>query len=92
MLVLLLELLQSGDLPELAVGGAWSVVQDLFVRASAPLGPVALKADIRQCFEAITASYVVECMTRLAEDAKERFRKPVYLAVPSGRRAEAELA
>ena len=46
MLVLLLELLQSGDLPELAVGGAWSIVSDLFARGSAPLGHVALEADI----------------------------------------------
>ena len=46
MLVLLLELLQSGDLPELAVGGAWSVVNDLFIRGSAPLGHVAVEADI----------------------------------------------
>ena len=46
MLVLLLELLQSGELPELAVGGAWAVVYDLMGRGSAPLGPVALEADI----------------------------------------------
>ena len=46
MLLLLLELLQSGELPELAVGGAWTVVSDLMNRGSAPLGPVALEADI----------------------------------------------
>ena len=46
MLLLLLELLKSDDLPELAVGGAWSVASDLFVRGSAPLGHVALEMDI----------------------------------------------
>ena len=46
MLLLLLELLQSGELPELAVGGAWSVADDLMNRGSAPLGLVALEADI----------------------------------------------
>ena len=46
MLLLLLELLQSGELPELAVGGAWKVAEDLMNRGSAPLGPVALEADI----------------------------------------------
>ena len=46
MLLLLLELLQSGELPELAVGGAWTVASDLMNRGSAPFGPVALEADI----------------------------------------------
>ena len=46
MLVLLLELLQSGDLPELAVGGAWATIVGLFERGSAPLVHVALEADI----------------------------------------------
>ena len=46
MLLLLLELLQSGELPELAVGGAWRVGSDLMSRGSAPFGPVALEADI----------------------------------------------
>ena len=46
MLLLLLQLLQSGELPELAVGGAWTVAVDLMSRGSAPLGPVALEADI----------------------------------------------
>ena len=46
MLLLLLELLQSGELPELAVGGAWAVVFDLMNRGSATLGRVALEADI----------------------------------------------
>ena len=45
-LLLSLELLQSGELPELAVGGAWSVAESLMGRGSAPLGPVALEADI----------------------------------------------
>ena len=45
-LLLSLELLQSGELPELAVGGAWVVANDLMTRGSAPLGPVALEADI----------------------------------------------
>ena len=46
MLLLTLELLQSGDLPELAVGGAWVIATDLFVRGSSPLGHVALEMDI----------------------------------------------
>ena len=46
MLVLLLELLKSGELPELAVGGAWFCVNTLMLRGSAALGPVALEADI----------------------------------------------
>ena len=46
MLVLLLELLKSGELPELAVGGAWFCVSTLMLRGSAALGPVALEADI----------------------------------------------
>ena len=46
MLVLLLELLKSGELPELAVGGAWYCVNTLLMRGSAALGPVALEADI----------------------------------------------
>ena len=45
-LVLLLELLKSGELPELAVGGAWSCVNVLMCRSSAALGTVALEADI----------------------------------------------
>ena len=45
-LLLLLELLQSGELPELAVGGAWKVGNDVMNRGSTPLGPVALEADI----------------------------------------------
>ena len=46
MLVLLLELLKSGELPELAVGGAWFCVNTLMLRGSAALGTVALEADI----------------------------------------------
>ena len=46
MLVLLLELLQSGDLPELAVGGAWSVVHTVMSRGSVSFGAAALEADI----------------------------------------------
>ena len=46
MLVLLLELLKSGELPELAVGGAWFCVNTLMLRGSAALGSVALEADI----------------------------------------------
>ncbi len=46
MLLLSLELLQSGELPELAVGGAWKVFDSIMARGSAPLGPVALEADI----------------------------------------------
>ena len=45
-LSLTLELLQSGDLPELAVGGAWAVAVDLFNRGSSPLGHIALEMDI----------------------------------------------
>ena len=44
MLVLLLELLKSGELPELAVGGAWFGVSTLMLRGSAALGTVALEA------------------------------------------------
>ena len=46
MLVLLLELLKSGELPELAVGGAWFCVNILMLRGSAALGTLALEADI----------------------------------------------
>ena len=46
MLVLLLELLKSDELPELAVGGAWTGINDIMNRGSAALGPVALEADI----------------------------------------------
>ena len=45
-LFLTLELLHSGDLPELAVGGAWWVAETVLMRGSAPLGHVALEADI----------------------------------------------
>ena len=45
LLRLLLELIASGELPELAVGGAWTRVQ--FVLTPRPaLGPVALEADM----------------------------------------------
>ena len=46
MLVLLLELLKSGELPELAVAGAWVCINEIMIRGSAALGPVALEADI----------------------------------------------
>ena len=46
MLVLLLELLKSGELPELAVGGAWSCINEIMARGSAALGTVALEMDI----------------------------------------------
>ena len=42
---LLLELIASGELPELAVGGAWAFVHSLLAPRPA-LGPVALEADI----------------------------------------------
>ena len=45
LLRLLLELIASGELPELAVGGAWARVQFVLVPRPA-LGPVALEADI----------------------------------------------
>jgi hypothetical protein len=45
LLRLLLELIASGELPELAVGGAWNSVQNLLTPRPA-LGPVALEADI----------------------------------------------
>ena len=45
LLRLLLELIASGELPELAVGGAWNSVQNL--QATRPaLKEVALEADI----------------------------------------------
>ena len=46
MLLLSIELLQSGKLPELAVGGAWTTLKNIMSRGSVPLGPVALEADI----------------------------------------------
>ena len=46
MLVLLLELLKSDELPELAVGGAWTGINDIMTRGSAALGPVALESDV----------------------------------------------
>jgi hypothetical protein len=45
LLRLLLELIASGELPELAVGGAWNYVHNLLAPRPA-LGPVALEADI----------------------------------------------
>ena len=42
---LLFELIASGELPELAVGGAWLTLARL-VQARPALGPVALEADI----------------------------------------------
>jgi hypothetical protein len=42
---LLLELTAGGELPELAVGGAWFCVKELLTPRPA-LGPVALEADI----------------------------------------------
>ena len=45
LLRLLLELITSGELPELAVGGAWVYVHTLLTPRPA-LGPVALEADI----------------------------------------------
>jgi hypothetical protein len=42
---LLLELIASGELPELAVGGAWEKLGSLLQPRPA-LGPVALEADI----------------------------------------------
>ena len=41
---LLLELIASGELPELAVGGAWVQVQNLLSRPT--LAPMALEVDI----------------------------------------------
>ena len=46
-LVLLVELLQSGELPELALGGALTCLESLFtIRGSAALGQMALEANI----------------------------------------------
>ena len=45
LLRLLLELIASGELPVLAVGGAWACVHNLLTSRPA-LGPVALEADI----------------------------------------------
>ena len=41
----LLELIASGELPELAVGGAWNQAVNL-LKPRPALGPVALEADI----------------------------------------------
>jgi hypothetical protein len=46
MLILLLELLKSGELPELAVGGAWACISDIMIRGSAALCTAALESDI----------------------------------------------
>jgi hypothetical protein len=45
LLQLWLELIASGDLPQLAVGGVWNRVSNLLPPRPA-LGPVALEADI----------------------------------------------
>ena len=42
---LLFELIASGELPELAVGGAWEKLNHL-MSAHPALGPVALEADV----------------------------------------------
>ena len=42
---LLFELIASGELPELAVGGAWAKL-DMLMQARPALGPVALEADV----------------------------------------------
>ena len=46
MLLLFMELLQGGELPELAVGGAWFGIGDIFQRGGVSLLRVALEADI----------------------------------------------
>ena len=46
MLVLLLELLTSDELPELAVAGAWCCINEIMIRGSAALGSMALESDI----------------------------------------------
>ena len=46
MLLLLVELLQSGELPELAVGGAWQCLDCIMNRGSVALGPVAMEVDM----------------------------------------------
>ena len=46
MLQLLLELLQSDDLPQLAVGGAWDCTMQIMFRGSMVLGQVAMEANI----------------------------------------------
>lgn len=46
LIVLLLELLKSHNLPELAVGGAWVCLDHIMNRCSAALGLVALEAGI----------------------------------------------
>ena len=46
MLLLSLEILQRGELPELAVGGAWCTVETIMNRVSVALGVLALEADM----------------------------------------------
>ena len=46
MLLLLLELLQSNELPELAIGGAWLTVDVILQRGSDTLVRIVLEADI----------------------------------------------
>jgi hypothetical protein len=47
LLLLLFELLRSGDLPELVIGGAWTCAMNLFGYSTRrALGPVGLESDI----------------------------------------------
>ena len=58
MLVLLLELLKSAELPALAVGGAWDCINLLCMRGSAALGSVALELDV--CGVAVAQMQAIE--------------------------------
>jgi hypothetical protein len=58
MLVLLLELLKSAELPALAVGGAWDCISLLCMRGSAALGSVALELDV--CGVAVAQMQAIE--------------------------------
>ena len=46
MLLLLLECLQRGELPELAAGGAWGTVDTIMNRVSVALGVLALEKNM----------------------------------------------
>ena len=57
LIVLLLELLKSHDLPELAVGGAWVCLDSLMNRSSIALARVALEATI--CEVAVASLHTI---------------------------------
>ena len=67
LLALLIELLKSGDLPDLAVGGAWACVEKLMHLGSNEIGTTALGLDI--CGLAMAHLHglgsIADCVVRL---------------------------